>query len=183
MKIGSGCTITPGVTVMTHDYTLPVLREVYGEVVASGAGSIVIGDNVYIGMHTTITAGTTIGNNVIIGANSLVCKNIPDNCVAAGNPARVICSLEEYYKKRKNSVAKEAQELARMYMQTYDKVPPKELFYEHFWLFANTDEEMLPAFKKMMGSPEIYEVCYKNYLSHEKQFSSYEEFIRQCSIS
>lgn len=41
----------------------------------------------------------TIGDNVIIGAGSVVTKNIPSDSVAAGVPARVICSLDEYYEK------------------------------------------------------------------------------------
>ncbi len=51
---------------------------------------ITIGDNVWIGMNTTILAGVRIGNNVIIGANSVVTKDIPDNSISAGNPCSVI---------------------------------------------------------------------------------------------
>jgi serine acetyltransferase len=43
--------------------------------------------------------GVTIGDNCIIGAGSIVTKNIPSNSVAAGMPARVICSIDEYYHK------------------------------------------------------------------------------------
>jgi acetyltransferase-like isoleucine patch superfamily enzyme len=43
-----------------------------------------------------IMYGVTIGNNVVIGARSLVTKDIPDNCVAAGTPSRIIKTLEEY---------------------------------------------------------------------------------------
>ena len=60
-----------------------------------------IGDNVFIGMQLTILKGVHIGNNVIIGANSLVNKDVPDNCVAAGNPCKVIMTLDEYYEMRK----------------------------------------------------------------------------------
>ena len=42
-----------------------------------------------------------IGNNSIIGANSVVTKSIPDNCVVAGNPAKIICSTEDYIDKNK----------------------------------------------------------------------------------
>ena len=52
-------------------------------------------------MHTTILKGTNIGDNVIIGANSLVNKDIPSNCVAAGNPIKIIMPLDTYYMKRK----------------------------------------------------------------------------------
>ena len=58
-----------------------------------------MGDNVFVGAITTILPGVQIGNNVIIGAGSVVTRSIPDNMVAAGNPAKVICSLEDYKSK------------------------------------------------------------------------------------
>jgi maltose O-acetyltransferase len=45
---------------------------------------------VWLGVNVTVLKGVTIGENSIIGANSLVVKSIPANCVAAGNPCRVI---------------------------------------------------------------------------------------------
>ena len=52
-------------------------------------GPVIIGDNVWIGRQVTVLPGVTIGENSIIGANSLVNKDVPPNCVAAGNPANV----------------------------------------------------------------------------------------------
>jgi len=54
---------------------------------------IVIGENVFIGCNALILKGVTIGNNAVIGAGSVVIKDVPANCVAAGNPARVIKKL------------------------------------------------------------------------------------------
>ena len=54
----------------------------------------IIGDNVTLGVNVTIIGGVTIGNNVVIGAGSVVVKDIPDNCVAVGNPCRVIKTLD-----------------------------------------------------------------------------------------
>lgn len=85
---------------MTHGFDWSVPKGVYGEVLGS-SGKVSIGNNIFIGMKSTVLKGVSIGNNVIIGANSLVNRDIPDNCVAAGNPCRVIMSLDEYYKKRK----------------------------------------------------------------------------------
>ena len=53
----------------------------------------IIGDNVTLGVNVTIIGGVTIGNNVVIGAGSVVVKDIPDNCVAVGNPCKVIKEL------------------------------------------------------------------------------------------
>ncbi|EJY53256.1 DapH/DapD/GlmU-related protein [Enterococcus faecium] len=53
-------------------------------------------------MKSRILKGVHIGNNVVIGANSLVNKDVSDDCVVAGNLAKVIMSLDEYYKKINN---------------------------------------------------------------------------------
>ncbi len=53
-----------------------------------------IGDNVSIGANATIIGNITIGSNVIIGAGSVVVKDVPDNCIVAGNPARIIKTLQ-----------------------------------------------------------------------------------------
>ena len=55
----------------------------------------IIGDNVYIAANATVIGGIHIGNNVIIGAGSVVVKDIPDNSVVVGNPARVIRKIND----------------------------------------------------------------------------------------
>lgn len=54
---------------------------------------VTIGDNVWIGGGAIVLPGVTIGNNVTIGAGSVVTKSIPDDCLAVGNPCRVIRAL------------------------------------------------------------------------------------------
>ena len=58
---------------------------------------IKIGNNVWIGGSVTILSGVTIGSNVVIGAGAIVKKDIPDNCVVAGVPAKVIRMQNEQY--------------------------------------------------------------------------------------
>jgi maltose O-acetyltransferase len=55
---------------------------------------VVIGNNVWLGSRVMVLKGVTIGDNSVIGAMSLVTKSIPENCIAAGNPAKVIRSIE-----------------------------------------------------------------------------------------
>lgn len=62
---------------------------------------ITIGDNVYIGNNVIILPGVQIGSNVIVGAGSVITKNIPDNVIIAGNPARIIKGIDEYLEKIK----------------------------------------------------------------------------------
>ncbi|QCX34861.1 hypothetical protein FDN13_12080 [Caloramator sp. E03] len=50
----------------------------------------IIGDNVFIGPGSRLLGGFKVGNNVIIGANAVVINDVPDNCVVAGIPAKVI---------------------------------------------------------------------------------------------
>lgn len=56
-------------------------------------GRAIIGDNVSLGANVTIIGNIRIGNNVTIGAGSVVVKDLPDNCVAVGNPARIVKML------------------------------------------------------------------------------------------
>ena len=56
---------------------------------------IIIEDNVWLGINSSVLKGVTIGKNSVIGAGSVVTKNIPANVIAAGNPCRVIKKIEE----------------------------------------------------------------------------------------
>lgn len=62
----------------------PSLRSIFSK------GPVVIEDNVWIGEGAAILPGVTLGKNCIIGANSVVTRSIPPNCVACGNPARIV---------------------------------------------------------------------------------------------
>lgn len=56
----------------------------------------IIGNNVTIGCHAAVIGGVRIGDNVTIGAGSVVVKDIPDNCVVAGVPAKIIKKTDAY---------------------------------------------------------------------------------------
>jgi len=71
-------------------YVNPVSRQNSDDNEGIPAREVSIGKNVWIGADVFICKGVSIGDNSVIGAKSLVSKSIPDNCIAAGNPAEVI---------------------------------------------------------------------------------------------
>lgn len=78
----------------THDGGVWVFRDTQPDL--DRIAPITVGDNVFIGYGTVILPGARIGSNVVIGAGAVVSGTIPDNCVAAGVPARVIAPLDTY---------------------------------------------------------------------------------------
>lgn len=96
IEIGDNVTLAPRVHVLCHDASTKTFLN-YTKI-----GKVKIGNNVFIGAESLILPNVSIGNRVIIGAKSTVTHSIPDNSVAVGNPAKVICSLEEYLNKQKN---------------------------------------------------------------------------------
>ena len=177
INIGKNVQIAANVTILTHGYDWSVLKGVYGEVLGS-AGEVVIGDNCFIGMNTTILKGVHIGKNCIIGANSLVNKDIPDGWVAAGNPAKPIMKIEDYYEKRKAEQFNEAKEIYRCYLERYGKEPTEEVFYEHFWLFKKRDDDMPECFKRRMRAVGKFDYSMQVYKNTPPMFDGFEEFLK-----
>lgn len=98
IRIGNNVHIASNVSFLTHDVIHLVLSN-YAGGVQERVGCIEIGDNVFVGSGTHILYDTKIGNNVIIGTCSVVTKDIPDNCIVAGVPAKIIGHFDEYIKK------------------------------------------------------------------------------------
>jgi acetyltransferase-like isoleucine patch superfamily enzyme len=96
IEIGNHVSITQRVTFHTHDGGVWVFRDEYPNI--DVFGKIVVGNNVFIGANVELLPGITIGDNVVIGAGSVVTKNIPDNVVVVGVPAKIIKSIDEYKK-------------------------------------------------------------------------------------
>ncbi|MBD5311904.1 MAG: sugar O-acetyltransferase [Bacteroides sp.] len=90
VRIGDNVFIGPNVSIYTACH--PLDAETRNKVV-EWAEPVTIGNSVWIGGSATILPGVTIGDNVVIGAGSVVTKDIPDNVVVGGNPARIIKKL------------------------------------------------------------------------------------------
>lgn len=155
----------------------------YGDVLGS-AGRVKIGNNVFIGMNSTILKGITIGNNVVIGANSLINKDIPDNSVVVGNPQRIVCDIDSYLEKRRTAQVAEAADLYGCWKRNSPDakrggVPPKEIFSEFFWLFEPRTEGGLsdPSFDSVMELRGTRKLSFSRFMQLEPEFDSYDDFI------
>lgn len=106
IRIGDNVRINSGVKIITHDGGAWVIRNLRGGKYKDTDifKPVIIGCNVHIGTNAIIMPGVTIGNNVIVGCAAVVTKNVPDNSVVVGVPARVIESIDEYIAKNECNI-------------------------------------------------------------------------------
>lgn len=120
VTIGSNISFNGYFNLITHDWGTYVLRKVYNEFIPS-SGRVIIGNNVVFGRNVTILKNVTIGDNCIIGNSSVVTKDIPSNSVAVGAPAKVVSTLDVYYKKRKEKCVNEALDYAKSIQERFNR--------------------------------------------------------------
>jgi len=95
ITIGDDVTLAPRVHILAHDASTKT------HIGYTKVANTTIGNRCFIGAGTIILPGVNIGDDVIIGAGSVVSKDIPSGMLAVGNPAKVICTVEEYMAKIK----------------------------------------------------------------------------------
>lgn len=130
VSLGDNVFIGTEVSFITHSMAYCVfnnMKDFYIENASPTVGKIVIGNNVFIGARATILYNVTIGNNCIIAANSVVTKDIPDNTVVAGIPAKKIGSFEDQFVKTKEYLKK----FNSMTKEKMGNLIDKQIFY--FW--------------------------------------------------
>lgn len=93
ISIGDNVALAPNVHILAHDGSTKHLMG-YTKI-----GKVNIGNNVFVGAETVILPNVNIGDNCIIGAGSVVTKDIESGYVVAGNPAKVVMTVEEYKNK------------------------------------------------------------------------------------
>lgn len=89
IEIGNSCMLAESVLITDSDW-----HDHYHRIYPGKVAPVVLEDNVWVGDRVTICKGVRVGKNSIIGAASVVTRDVPANCIAAGNPARVISELD-----------------------------------------------------------------------------------------
>lgn len=98
ISIGDDCGFGPECMILAHDAQMDEFLD------AARLGRVIIHPSCHIGARTVILAGVEIGPRTIVGANSVVARSLPPDTVCAGNPAKPICSLEEYLEKHRERI-------------------------------------------------------------------------------
>jgi maltose O-acetyltransferase len=99
ISIGDHCGFGEGCLLLSHDAQMDEFLD------AARVGRIIIHSSSHIGARTIILPGVEIGPRTIVGAGSVVTRSLPSDTVCAGNPARVLCTLEEYLEKHRRRAA------------------------------------------------------------------------------
>lgn len=104
ITLGDEVRISFNVSFVTHDGGTWAFRDRPEYEGVFKYGRIRVGERTFIGCNSTILPGVTIGKRCVVGAGSVVTKDIPDGCVVAGVPAKVIMTTDEYAKKCKQNL-------------------------------------------------------------------------------
>jgi len=95
LEIGDDVVISLYVTILTHD----AASAWAGDLVK--VGRVRINDQVFIGANTTVMCNVAIGPNAIVGAGSVISRDVPPDSVVAGNPAKLVCSMDQFKAKHR----------------------------------------------------------------------------------
>lgn len=177
VEIGSSCCITAGVQILCHDYSWSMLRKSHNVILPDPGSKVIIGDNVFLGWNVIVMPGVTIGSNVIVGAHSVVSKNIPDNTVCAGNPAKVICSLDEFYEKKKHMLVKNAFLRARFIYESKKRLPTKMEMGWFCVLFLERNEGSETFLRRMPFRGDSMDQVIGTFYSSQPLFGCFEDFL------
>ena len=177
VEIGDNVYINENFTLFTHDYVSKNFVELYDEFLPS-SGRVKIGSNVSFGAHVMVLKGVEIGDNCFIAAGSLVTKDIPANSIAAGRPAKAICTMEQYFLRRKGECVQEAFSYARSIKDRFNRNPEVSDFWEEFPLFV--DSRNIDEYPELPIKSQLFSHYEKWIESHKAPFSGFDEFLKEA---
>ena len=136
IEIGDNCQITSDVKILAHDESYSVCGLRYGALPREQKITK-IGNNVFIGMNSIILMGSEIGDNVIIGAGSVVSGKVESDSVYAGNRAKKIKNLDEYFAQHQKDFEDSAYLFIKSFIKKNNRKPNTEEIHVYRLLFEN----------------------------------------------
>ena len=181
ISIGKYTKITSGVTILAHDYSSSVLVGTHNEILLAGGSHATIGENCFIGMNAVIMPGRHVGNNCIIGTGAVVTIDVPDNMVVAGNPAKVIMTVDEFYQKRKNRYLNDAKRNVLHFYEQNGRYPKTQELYGFALLYLErTEKNFNKYFSNYLSNDNNKNDNKKCFFNTKPIFDSYDDFIDFC---
>lgn len=174
LEIGSHVFLHENMSILTHDWTGWCFVPMYGEFIPSHKRTK-IGNNIWFGEGVKVLSGVEIGDNCIIGAYSVVTRSIPANSVAVGVPCKVVCTIEDFYKRRKESYFSEIEDYAVSIKERFGREICKEDFYDDYPIFvngSNYDKYNYPY--DIIFNDKEFDAWKKN---HSSKYQGFESFI------
>ncbi|MDT6324556.1 chorismate mutase [Enterococcus faecium] len=184
IEIGDNCMFAPNVQLYTATHPLHPVKRNSG---LEYAKPIKIGDNVWLGGGVIVTPGVTLGNNVVVGAGSVVTKSFPDNVVIAGNPARIIKTVEEEpleesletLRQKIDTIDRELVALLEKRMDTVTKIGQVKKEGNKAVYDEKREQQVLDKVAKLLKNKEYKETITDTYVDLMKHSREYQNKMKE----
>ncbi|PEH47256.1 chorismate mutase [Enterococcus faecium] len=187
IEIGDNCMFAPNVQLYTATHPLHPVKRNSG---LEYAKPIKIGDNVWLGGGVIVTPGVTLGNNVVVGAGSVVTKSFPDNVVIAGNPARIIKTVEEEpleesletLRQKIDTIDRELVALLEKRMDTVTKIGQVKKEGNQAVYDEKREQQVLDKVAKLLKNKGYKETITDTYVDLMKHSREYQNKMKEESV-
>ena len=178
ITIGENCCLSE-VTILAHDYSWYTLLDSCNDILPDPGGKVIIGNNCFVGFHAIILKNTSIGDNCIIAAGAVVKGNIPSNTVWGGCPAKQICTIEDFYKKRCHKRIQEAHYRRDIIRERYKREPTiKEMGLFCFLFLERTNDNYDKYIKGVeFNGITDWAPLKKHFFETKPYYESFEDFL------
>ena len=187
IEIGDNCMFAPNVQLYTATHPLHPVKRNSG---LEYAKPIKIGDNVWLGGGVIVTPGVTLGDNVVVGAGSVVTKSFPDNVVIAGNPARIIKTVEEEpleesletLRQKIDTIDRELVALLEKRMDTVTKIGQVKKEGNQAVYDEKREQQVLDKVAKLLKNKGYKETITDTYVDLMKHSREYQNKMKEESV-
>ena len=187
IEIGDNCMFAPNVQLYTATHPLHPVKRNSG---LEYAKPIKIGNNVWLGGGVIVTPGVTLGDNVVVGAGSVVTKSFPDNVVIAGNPARIIKTVEEEpleesletLRQKIDTIDRELVALLEKRMDTVTKIGQVKKEGNQAVYDEKREQQVLDKVAKLLKNKGYKETITNTYVDLMKHSREYQNKMKEAQV-